>query len=79
MSKRQVLILIGVWIIVLPFLGFPEWLKTIFFAITGLYIAIIGYTIKLQAKISNGSEIPFVEHKNDINSNQTISSDSLQV
>jgi hypothetical protein len=70
MSKRQILILIGTWIIILPFLGFPEWLKTSFFAITGIYLTIIGYTIKLSSNRLNGSnrsnqgEVPFVEHKN---------------
>jgi hypothetical protein len=62
MSKRQIVILLGVWIIVLPFLGFPESWRTILFMITGLYLIIVAYRLQAESRKST-AEVPFVEHK----------------
>jgi len=35
----------GVWISILPFLGFPSFIKNILFILTGLYLVYIGYKI----------------------------------
>lgn len=36
---------IGVWIALLPFLGFPTTIKSILYVLTGLYLAYIGYKL----------------------------------
>lgn len=65
MSKRQILIVLGIWVIILPFLGFPAtWDHVIMFA-TGLLIAAIAYTLRLQGGSKKPSNVPYVEHKNE--------------
>lgn len=50
MRKERALFIIGLWVIVLPFSGFPSFWRTLFFTITGLVIMYIGYLFYLQAK-----------------------------
>jgi hypothetical protein len=55
--------ILGAWIVVLPFLGFPSaWIKFLF-VVTGLVIIGIAYSIKVNVKREPGSNMPFVEHK----------------
>lgn len=41
-TKEKIIICLGVWVIILPFLGFPESWKTVLFALTGIVLAYIG-------------------------------------
>ena len=41
--RNSVMVLLGVAVMVLPFLGFPGWVKTAFFVVLGFMIAIISY------------------------------------
>lgn len=43
MSKHGAIILLGMLVAVLPFLGFPSWMRTILFVMSGLGIAILAY------------------------------------
>ena len=43
MSKVKILLMVGVWVAVLPYLGFPYVLKNILFSLTGLCIILFGY------------------------------------
>ncbi len=64
MSKRQWLILFGLWIILFPFLGFPsEWNK-IFAVATGILICFAAYRSNPEVSIASGKEdrVPYVEH-----------------
>ena len=67
MSKRQWLIILGVLIIALPFLGFPSNWDTIISVIVGLLIIVISYRINLSkvVKEEKSSTIPYVEQKNE--------------
>lgn len=50
MRKEKTLFILAIWIMVLPFLGFPEsWIK-IFFIITGLAIIYLAYLFYLEFK-----------------------------
>lgn len=64
MSKRQILMLIGVWVIIFQLLGFyANWDK--FFAlVTGVLIIGIAYTLKPENKHSEIRN-SYVEHKSD--------------
>lgn len=65
MSKRQTLIVLGIWVIILPFLGFPgNWNHILMFA-SGLLIAAIAYSLRPQGQPKNPSNVPYVEHKNE--------------
>jgi len=56
--------LLGVWVLVLPFLGFPGgWLKTMSI-ITGLVVIAVAYRMKpANLPIKAASDKPYVEHK----------------
>ncbi len=41
-TKEKIVICLGVWIIVLPFLGFPESWKSVLFVLTGIVLAYVG-------------------------------------
>jgi len=50
MRKEKTLFIIGLWVIVLPFLGFPGLWKTIIFILTGLILIYLGYLFYMEAK-----------------------------
>lgn len=69
MSKRQILMIIGLWVMAILFLGFRDaWDKTLL-VITGLLIIAIAYKMKNDGpKLdTSDSSRSFVEHKTDIN------------
>jgi membrane protein implicated in regulation of membrane protease activity len=56
MRKEKTLLIIGIWVAILPFLGFPDTWRKIFFVITGfmlIYLAYIYYQ-QTKARISKG-------------------------
>lgn len=65
MSKRQTLMVLGIWVIILPFLGFPGTWKSILFCATGLVIATIAYALRPETRVSPASNITYAEHKNE--------------
>lgn len=50
MRKERTLFVIGVWVAVLPFLGFPNSWREVFFVITGLALVCLAYLFYNQAK-----------------------------
>lgn len=50
MRKEKALFVIGIWIMVLPFSGFPSLWRTLLFLATGLVIMYVAYLFYLQAK-----------------------------
>lgn len=50
MRKERALFIIGLWVLVLPFSGFPSSWRTLFFVVTGILIMYIAYLFYLQAK-----------------------------
>ncbi len=49
MAKQKIIFFLGIWVAILPFLGFPGSWKQIFFLITGLLLAYLGYMLNKQA------------------------------
>jgi len=47
MSKRTTVITLGIFVAIMPFLGFPGVVRTFFFVLAGLIIAAIGYSLEL--------------------------------
>lgn len=66
MSKRQILILLGIWFAVFLFLGLPESWHTTIAAISGLVLIIIAYSLKSEAVITTGDNVPYAEHKSAV-------------
>ena len=53
MTKQRLLFFIGIWVAVLPFLGFPAGIRKIFFLMTGLGIILLSYFMYIQLKAIN--------------------------
>jgi hypothetical protein len=56
--------MLGVWVIILPFLGFPGFWQTMLMLASGLIIVGIAYSMRPSGKPVASSNIPYVEHKN---------------
>jgi FtsH-binding integral membrane protein len=50
MTKQRLLFFIGIWVAVLPFLGFPSSIRKVFFLMTGIGIILISYFMYIQTK-----------------------------
>ncbi len=66
MSKRQVLMVLGIWIMIFLFISFPATWDKIFALITGMAIIVIAFKLPPQIKASSADRIPYVENKNDV-------------
>ncbi|MEA3399275.1 MAG: hypothetical protein U9R00_02040 [Patescibacteria group bacterium] len=63
MKKGKILFFLGLWVAILPFLGFPKNFKNILFIATGLGIMYIGYILYHKNKKINPNEMrPFVDN-----------------
>ena len=63
MSKRQVLIVLGVLVMIFLFLGFPpEWDK-ILALVFGLLIIVVSFRIRSTPKPVAPDRVPYVEHR----------------
>jgi hypothetical protein len=64
MSKRQLLILLGIWVMVFTFLGFPPAWKQVFAVAAGALIVTIAVATKPKEKVQvNKNSVSFVEHR----------------
>ena len=63
MSKHSIIITLAIWVMILPFLGFPSFWRTLFFVLSGL--GIIFYTFLLRGEHSSGSSWGF-DKNNDV-------------
>lgn len=50
MRKEKTLFLLGLWVIILPFLGFPNSWRKALFIITGIAVIYLAYLFYLQTK-----------------------------
>jgi uncharacterized protein YqhQ len=57
MRRDYTLLFIGIWIIIVPFLGFPPSWKKIIFIVTGLIVISIGYAIWREYNKSKEKEM----------------------
>ncbi len=59
MRKVRILLFIGIWTAVLPYLGFPSLWKNILFSVTGLGLIYLSYTLYAEYKQKEGVEKVF--------------------
>ncbi|MCX6758000.1 MAG: hypothetical protein NTZ44_03925 [Candidatus Nomurabacteria bacterium] len=60
MKKARTLLTIGIWVAILPYLGFPSSWKNILFVLTGLGLFYFAYVLYKQAKeIKNDNKKSF--------------------
>ncbi len=50
MSKKTIIITLGILVSLTPFTGFPGGVKTVFLAIAGLVIAVAGYILSEECR-----------------------------
>ncbi len=51
MSKESTLIFLGIFVIIVPFLGFPDQIRTIFFVGSGLLISFLSLLIYARERL----------------------------
>ncbi|KKR79443.1 MAG: hypothetical protein UU24_C0008G0006 [Candidatus Nomurabacteria bacterium GW2011_GWA2_40_9] len=50
MLKARIFLILGIWVAVLPYLGFPSTLKSILFSVTGLVFIYLSFIIYKDSK-----------------------------
>jgi hypothetical protein len=50
MRKAKTLLFLGIWVAVLPYLGFPHFYKSILFSVSGLGLIYFSYTLYKEYK-----------------------------
>lgn len=63
MSKRQLIIILGVWIMVFLFLGFPSAWDKVFALVTGFLLCLVAFKLERSPRGGTKMQVPFVEHK----------------
>ncbi len=56
MSKAKTILILGVWMTVLPYLGFPHFLKNLLLSLSGLGICFVGYVMHRDLKTGRNKE-----------------------
>ena len=54
MKKARILLTTGVWVAILPYLGFPFFWKNILLTITGLALVFLAYILYREEKTKTG-------------------------
>ena len=65
MSKEMTLIVLGLWIVVVPYLGVPGSWRTAILILSGLAIALVGFLLRAEGLARKGvrsAHHPFVEN-----------------
>lgn len=55
--------LMGVWIMLLPFLGFPSSWGKIIALVSGLIVIILAYALRSPVPSNPSEHMPYVEHR----------------
>ena len=64
MSKETAVIALGVFVVVVPFLGFPEGWRIVLLVLAGLGLAVLGFLIRAEmlSRGAGGAHNSFVEN-----------------
>ncbi|MFZ3015745.1 MAG: hypothetical protein WA101_01940 [Minisyncoccia bacterium] len=57
MRKARLFLILGIWIAILPYLGFPYSWKNILFTLSGLVLIYLSYIIYRESKTEETSKI----------------------
>ena len=58
MKRARILLTFGIWVAILPYLGFPYVWKDTLFTLTGLGLVYFGYILYKEFKIREGKSKP---------------------
>jgi hypothetical protein len=56
MRRAKLLLLSGLWVAVLPYLGFPHFLKNILFSLSGLGVVYLSYVLYAEYTKGEGDK-----------------------
>lgn len=59
MSKVKIIFVLGIWVAILSYLGFPYFLKNILFSISGLVIMYLCYLLYRELQVGETEEKTF--------------------
>lgn len=59
MNKARIMLGVGIWVAILPYLGFPYFLKSLLFVITGLGLIYFSFILYREWKNSEKEEKVF--------------------
>lgn len=64
MSKEMVVIAVGIWILIIPYLGVPGGWRTTLLLITGVGLMVLGFFLRAEAlsRVGRRGHSSFVEH-----------------
>lgn len=67
MNKARVMLGLGIWVALLPYLGFPYFFKSLLFVATGLGLIYFSFLLYRESKIENGGEKIFENFSENLN------------
>ena len=71
MTKQRTIFILGLWVAILPYLGFPNSWKKILFLLAGLAIAYLAYLLYRQSKgihaVKEGKTNTYTDNRNENN------------
>jgi hypothetical protein len=57
MSRNKIILLLGLWVALLPYLGFPGGLENLFYVVSGLLISFLAFSaLRIRRKSSDHFE-----------------------
>lgn len=59
MLKARIFLVLGVWVAILPYLGFPSTFKSVLFSITGLVFIYLSFVVYKDSKNLNKKKKTF--------------------
>lgn len=62
MLKARTLLILGIWVALLPYLGFPYTIKNILFSLTGLALIYVSLVIYKEARRAAGPKVAVFEN-----------------
>lgn len=67
MINPRMLLFIGLWVAILPYLGFPLFIKNILFVLTGLLIMYLAFVLYRTLKDKQQKEVETFSESNNFN------------
>lgn len=70
MSKARTLLFLGIWVAILPYLGFPSTWKNVLFSLTGLGLIYFAYILYFESRPKNSQREVFDNFSENNNFNK---------
>ena len=70
MNKARILLGLGLWVAFLPYLGFPYFLKSILFVLTGLGLIYLSFILYRESRRGDVSEKVFENFSENLDFNE---------